>query len=135
MENFDLQTQNDEKESQRESPNMKLFRKTQKIFIILGIEPSLIVQSYPFNRRILIDLIVVAAGTLFNFVFLFNEAKTFWEFTQSIYFGSVAIIGTFIFVHVVFSVTNIFEFIVRFENVINTSKCDLTSNRFQNIFC
>lgn len=122
--NSNSKTQNNQKESQPESPNVKLFRNIQSIFMILGIKPISIEQSYPFNRRIFLGFILTSCGITFILVFVSNEANTFWEYTQSAYFFSAAIIATFILTHVVFRTSKIFEFITNFENVINTSELE-----------
>lgn len=122
MENVNLPSKNDKKELKPESSKMKIFQMSQKYFTILGISPNLIVQPYPFNRRISIGFLMLGLVLICNYVFIIYGAKTFLDFSQSIYIGSALAVGSLALAVLVFRVKILFEFIVNFENAINTSK-------------
>lgn len=109
--------------SESKLPKIQIFQSTKEYLAILGITSNLMVQTYPFNRKILIGYLILGVALICNLVFVIFEKKTFWEFTQSIYFSSDALVCTLGFTVLVFRLSTLFEAIVTLESAINASEC------------
>lgn len=109
-------------ESQPELPKIKIFQTVREYFAIIGINRVLVDQPYPFNRRIFLGFLMFGLAITSLFTFIISQAKTFWEFAQSIYTCSAVILGICCLFILVFRVHILFKFIASFENVINTSE-------------
>lgn len=57
-----------------------------------------------------------------NFKFIFYEAKTFSEFTQSIYLSSVTVVIIFVLFNFVLKVKKLYGLIDDCESLVNTSE-------------
>lgn len=98
---------------------MKIFQSTKKYLAIVGI----VAQSRrPFNMRTLATLSGFAIMIILICTFLFCEANSFKDYTESIYMSSVsiAIFSTFSFV--IWKRENIFQFIDCWEKIAEASK-------------
>lgn len=115
-----LSSKNDRKQS--ESPKRKIFQMSQKYFTVLGISPILMVQSNPFNQKNLICFLVFGLQLISEFIYILYEAETFWDYIQSIYFCSVSILATVVFLILVFRVDKLFKYIGNSENLNNIGK-------------
>lgn len=64
---------------------MKIFKANQKYFVMLGITRHQAIQSQPFNARKLLSFLGISLTALACGGFLICIAKTFREYTESIY--------------------------------------------------
>lgn len=115
--NSDCMTQ-----TQPEITKMKLFQTPRKYFSNLGIDPTLVDQTYPINRQVAAGFVMNISALLSFAIFMTYEAKTFLEFSQSIYFCSVILLILFVLAMLAIRVELLFKFIDNFENAIYTSK-------------
>lgn len=102
---------------------MKILQITQGSFTSLGIGPHLLTREYPLNGNILIGFLLLISAMVCCFSFTFFEAKTFDEYTQSVYMGAATILYVFILAINIFNVENYCTIIDGLENIINTSEC------------
>lgn len=114
------------KTQHREIPKMKVFQHVQKNFATLGIDSDLMLQQYPINMKIFISYLLGLGSIISMLMFLFDEQKTFAEYTQAVYFGSFAVLIISALVILVLHVDKLFQFIKTLDVTINASKC--TSN-------
>lgn len=112
----------DKLEAQSNWPKIRIFQTVQKNFAFLGISPALMDQPYPFNRRILFGCLIFGSALISVFISIIFEANTFWEFSQSAFFGSVLVSGILALLFLVFRVPRLFKLIASFEHVIETSE-------------
>lgn len=103
-------------------PRMKIFQVTRKNLAAAGISPNLSFQPYPFNERIVCGFLALIFYIICNVVYLFYEAITFTEYTRSIYMASVAALIIFVLLIFILNVKELFEFINKLENNVNTSE-------------
>lgn len=101
---------------------MKVFQITQKNFASTGIGPKLINQSYPFNARILIGLFILSLGMTFSFVYTVYEAKSFAEYTQTIYICSATVIIFLALLILISKVKSLFRLTNGCDKLVNTSE-------------
>lgn len=97
---------------------MKIFESTVKFLETVGITS----QSHALNVRTLST--IATFGTMVTLIcaFLFFEASSFKEYTESIYMSSVTIAILVTFVFVIWKRENIFQFIDCWEKIAATSK-------------
>lgn len=100
---------------------IKVFQLTQKNFSTAGITANLVTNSYPLNAKILLGFLILGSAIVCNFKYTFYEAKTFIEYTQSVYMGSMATIIILVLLILINHVKKLFEFINGIESVANTS--------------
>lgn len=112
----------DKMESQPELPEIRIFQAVRRNFEFLGICPALLDQPYLFNCRILLGCLIFGSGLISVFISLIFEANTFWEFTQTAFFGSVLVSGILALLFLVFRVPRLFKLFANFEHVIDTSE-------------
>lgn len=103
------------------SQQMKAFENTQKNFIAFGVAPNLATQAYPFNLNVLIAFLTLDLTIISMLVYAINEAKTFSEYTQSIYFCTLIILITFSLVTMTLKVETLYEYIKAMGATINIS--------------
>lgn len=106
-------------------PKLKAFKTVQKNFAMIGISPELLTQSYPLNGKILMSFLLIISGITFVCVYLFTEAKTFFEHTQSICNASIGLLIFFALAILILKVEKLFEFIDRCDSILNTRKWNL----------
>lgn len=97
---------------------MKIFQSTMKFLAVLGLTA----ESRPFNMRNLLSLIVFEVLVLSCLAFLFFEAKTFRDYTESIYFSSTAILMFLISLTFIWKKDNIFKFIDKWQEISEASE-------------
>lgn len=104
---------------------IKVFKAIQKNCAMLGISAKLMSQPYPLNKKILMDFIVLGTAITFICVYIFNDAETFPEYTQStsIYFASVLVLLFLILAILILRIDLFFEFIDRCDSILNTREC------------
>lgn len=115
----------------------EIFKLTLKNFAAVGFTPDLKYQPYPLNEKILLGFLILISSIICNdLMYIIREAKTFVEYTQSIYMFSLAAIITLVFVTILLNVSELFNFISGVESLINTSKQQTYSNlcKFQHRF-
>lgn len=108
-------------------PKLKAFKMIRKTFVVMGIGPTLATQSYPLNGRIMFGFLLLCSGTTFSCVYIFNDAETFSDYTQSVYILSAGIICTVVLIILILKVEKLFDLINRFDSTINMSKWKFNS--------
>lgn len=99
---------------------LKVFQVTLQNFAIAGITPNLLHQSYPLNGKISTGFLILGLSMICYFEYTFYEAKTFIEYTQTIYLGSLAALIIFALVIIVGKVKKLFEFMDECEHLVNS---------------
>lgn len=99
---------------------MTLFSLTRKNFEYLGI--FLCQSEYPFNKRISIAILSYSLSCALYCLFFFYEAKTFWEYTSSIYSSAITIFIVACFITIIFRIRKIIEFIDNCEKIVYKSE-------------
>lgn len=117
---INLPPKHDQKQSK--PPTIKIFRLSQKYFAILGICSTLMVQPYPFNREISTTYLALGSGLICDYIFIRHEAKSFWEYIQSIYLCSISILASAVFSLIAFRASLLFEYIANIGSVLNFGK-------------
>lgn len=112
----------EQRESNSDKTKLKIFQSTQKNFFIVGINRSLMVLKYPFNGRILLGYLILILSIICNLMFTVYEAKTFAEYTHSIYMGSLAVLISLVLLITLLNVKEIFNTINDCESLANTNK-------------
>lgn len=105
------------------SPKLKIFQLTLKNLATVGISPNLATQPYPLNGKIYLGILILGSGAICNVIYIFQEAKTFSEYSISIYMCSFTILIIFILTILILNVEklcNLFD--DDFENIVNTSE-------------
>ena len=97
--------------SESSMPKLKIFKLIQKNFKVVGIEPSLVAQKYPINRKILVGFLMLSFSFIWNLMTILYEANTFVEYTQSIYTCSLAALIFLALVILLLNVTKMFNLI------------------------
>lgn len=98
---------------------MEVFKTIRKNFVTVGISPKLATQAYPFNGKISMGFLILNLTLIFIFVYIFNDAKTFFEYTQSIYMASALILFIFVLLILISKVGKLFEFINNCDKILN----------------
>lgn len=111
-----------QKGSKSQPSKRKAFEITQKYFAVIGITPSLVDKSYPFNGSILGGFIILGSGFYLTFAFLICDAETFAEYTQTACACSLEILITFTLLIVVLKVKKLFKLTNGADILVNTSK-------------
>lgn len=77
--------ENSEKENKTKTPppRLNMLQLTQNTFATVGISPTLSLQPYPINAKILLGLLILSLYFVSNFVYTIIDAKTFAEYTES----------------------------------------------------
>lgn len=97
---------------------MKIFQSTKQFLANVGIAPD----SRPFNLRNSLTLLVFGITVILVSSFLFCEANTFKEYTESIYMTSVSWAIFITFLSVIWKKEYIFLFTDQWEKIAETSK-------------
>lgn len=109
---------------------MKILRKSQKYFAVLGFGSEQSAQKYHMNWKLLMGSILIAASLVFCVLYLILIAKTFDKYIESICTTmAIFVIGT-CFVSMVFGMDVLIECIDDIEDLIETSK--LTNSFYLN---
>lgn len=102
---------------------IKFFELIQKNFAAIGIDPNLIDQSHPFNEKISLSFLIITLSLTCNLMYTICEAKTFAEYTKSIFMCSITAIIFVDSVILLLNVTQLFNLIEGLENFANTREC------------
>lgn len=101
---------------------MKLFQTFKRDIVMLGINLNQPNNKEFFNENIFVSISLCVLCMILTGVFICCEANTFIEYTEPIYLLSAAVIITNAFVHTIIKIQMIFEYIGRFEKIVNSSK-------------
>lgn len=101
---------------------IEILQLTRKNFAVVGITPDLVDQPHPLNEKILLGFLLLTCSIICNLMYTVCEAKTFIEYTQSIYMFSIAALVTLVLMTILSNVTNLFNFTYGLESLVNTSK-------------
>lgn len=96
---------------------MKLFQSIKKTAAILGIRPD-----YSFSGRILVACLHYGLCTILLCLFLFFNAQSYEEYTNSIYNISVSISTATCYILFIFQMDKFFQLYDLSEKIINESK-------------
>lgn len=111
-------------ENENSSTNkLKIFQIIQRHYAILGISSTnQSAQELPFNRRVLIGFLFFGCIFTLQFVYSFQVASDFMEYTECICATSGNILIFVCFMTIVVGNTTLFECIDILEQLIDTSK-------------
>ena len=104
------------------SIKMKLFQSVQRQFAELGINSQQLIQTYPFNRTILLISFSYVCNIISYSSFMYYEANTFREYTDSVYVTSTNVLVAICFAIVVLQVEGFFKFISCCVEIVATSE-------------
>lgn len=100
----------------------KVFQIGQRNLAAVGVHRNLTAQSFPLNDKIAFGIFIYGAAIICIFKYTFYEAKTFIEYTQSMYLGSLAVGAALVLSIMILNVKKLFEYITACENIANTSE-------------
>lgn len=90
--------------------------------MMMGIDPYQSIHESPINIRNLIVLFLFGMTITFNFIYQFNVATTFKEFTDSTIITSTIIVNAAVFTSNVLETAKLFSFIEGLNDIIQKSK-------------
>lgn len=111
--------------SKLQTGKLKFFLRIQANFDVLGINPNLVARPYPFNRKIILGFFALILYGICNLMFIVCEAKTFAQYTQSIYMFSLIVYIILALAIVLLKVDELFHFINGCENLANLSELNV----------
>lgn len=97
---------------------IKILVSNQEYFATLGINRHQSVQHQPFNVKNLLPSLKFSVCVILCGGFLINEANSFIEYTESVYFTSATIAVAIIFLTFVWNMENYFNFIDGWERCV-----------------
>lgn len=102
---------------------MKIFQLTQRNFATIGISADSSTQSsYQFNGQIFVGVFILGSIAICNFIYIFYEAETSAEYTESIFMSTLSIPFFLALLILILNVKKLFELINNCENLVNTSE-------------
>lgn len=104
------------------SKDMKIFQAFQRNFAIVGITQTVAKQRCPVNVKIFLGILLLGSAILCNLLFVIYEAKTFAEYTQTLYICSVSCLTLSALIITILKMKKMFEFINDGNGVVNTSE-------------
>lgn len=114
-------------------PELKAFKTVQKKLALVGICRELVTQPHPLNEKIAMGFLLLIMMMTLGCVFIFNCAETFYEYMQSIYGVSCAILFIFALLILALNVDQLFKYIDDWDITINTNKWNFTFRFFVTI--
>lgn len=103
--------------SQSNISKIKIFHTIKKDLSVIGI-----IERRPMNANILLSSLMLASAIAIELIYIFKEAETFFQYTQSIYMCSAFILAFSSLMIMVLHLNELFKIINDFECVANTSK-------------
>lgn len=97
---------------------MKFFRAAQKYFAVVGFSSQQLFQEHRPNERTLLAIFSLVIQLISSAVFLFYEANSSMEYTNSIYITSTVTLAAFNFSTMSWKQNNLFKFVKNLENAI-----------------
>lgn len=116
-----MENSNQTKSQAIKLPKRKVFQIIQRNLASAGITPNLLNQPYPVNGKIFVGFLILGLFMCCNFKYTFYEAKTFVEYTQTVYVGSLAAVIFLALTIIILKVDKLFELIDECENIVQTS--------------
>lgn len=104
---------------------MKIFQAFIKKSVIIGIDRNVAKQRYPINVNIVMGFVLIGSGIVCNLLFVIYEAKTFAQYTQTLYIFSVSCLMLSLLTISILKMKKIFEFINNGNGLINTSELNI----------
>lgn len=101
---------------------MRLFQIIKRDLVILGVDSNQSTNKYVYNGNIFLCCFLCASCIILTGVFVFCEANSFIEFTESIYLLSSAIMITAAATFACFKFKVLFDYIETLENTVNSSE-------------
>lgn len=115
-------------------PKMKIFQLTQRNFATIGISADSSTQSsYRFNGRIFVGVFILGSIAICNFIYIFYEAETSAEYTESIFMSTLSIPFFLALLILILNVKKLFELINNCENLVNTSEWRKSNSFLKNV--
>lgn len=105
-------------------PKIKIFQKIQKNLYKIGIDSNSATQLNPFNAKNLMGLLSLGLGIIGSIMYIIIEAKTFIEFTESIFECTAFIQIILNLMIMIFYLSELFKAINNCECLANTSKSE-----------
>lgn len=110
--------------SKSQMRKLKIFQLNQKNFAAIGLNSAVVAQQYAFNEKLLLGILILIFSGTCNLMYTVCEAKTFSEYTQSIYMCSLTTLISLVLLIVIFNVKKLFGFVNDCENFANTSESE-----------
>lgn len=107
---------------------MKFFQSVQSQFAMMGIILQQLTQKNPFNRTILLIFFSYTCNIISYCIFMYYEANTFQEYTESFYVTSTDVLVALCYASVVFRVDGFFKFIDACVKLVASSKWNFNEN-------
>lgn len=105
-----------------QSANMIYFQSVRKSLAILGINLGHSSTINQLNGKTLISFFILGSDIFSHFVYLFNEAGSFRDYTDSIYLTTANLAIAICFTILVFQMKNIIELIDGVQKVVDNSE-------------
>lgn len=106
---------------------MKLFESARKSFVSVDLDPN----KRPFHRGQLLHIVQGFSATILQLLYLVYDASTAKEYMNSLLMTMVGVLVHFAFWSTIFKTTIIYDFIEKFEAIINES--ELAFIHYQNV--
>lgn len=106
---------------------MKILQSALRGYAVLGLGQHKSTQKYPLNKENLQTLIILCIAISSTSVYLFHEAKTFQDYTVSVYTSSSVIHGFVGYVIFIWKNQPICELIENVQKALNESEFDIES--------
>lgn len=100
---------------------MKILQRAQNDFKTIGIG----LQCHRFNSRNLLVLFIMCMGIISNVVYFFGIAKTFSEYTKSVFVANGLVSASIIYAYVVWKMRQFFNLLEEAEVAIDSSEFDI----------
>lgn len=104
---------------QSQPPKIKILQIVQKNLANLGVDLSSANRIEFFNGEIAIDFLILAIAIIWILLYIFNDAETFTEYTQSIFICSTFILMILALTITIFNSTKLNQIINDCECLIN----------------
>lgn len=112
-----------QEDSKFQLPKLEAFEVIKKNLATAGIIPKLAHQPFPFNWTISFGFVLLGSGIYCTSVFIIYDAKTFAEYTQSVYTDSLVTLIILALVITIFNVEKLFQYVGGNNNhLVNTSE-------------
>lgn len=98
---------------------MKIFQLIQKNQAIVGICPN---QTQTFNKSAMVTLFLYVLGFTSSALYLFNEARTFVEYTYNMNITTCLAMIMIIYTIVICKMSKLFEYIAELEKLVCQSR-------------
>lgn len=97
---------------------MKILKLVQKNLLLFGVG----LNQRPFNARNLVTICIICVAIASALTYFFCEAKTFQQYTDSVFYVSALILGLIFTVFGIIEMQRIFRYITIGKKLINSSE-------------